>query len=244
MIEVVSLSVSRHGETVLSEVEFNLQRGECVGLIGPPEAGKSLLLKVIAGLVRFTTGEIRADGVPVVIPSRAPPSAWQRRIGFSFQNNALFDAMTVYDNVAFPLRRRQFSEAEVRRRVQASLRDVDLLSSAEALPHMLSGGMQKRVGIARATVIAPDVGLFDDPVAGLDPQTAAILMDMLSRLTVELNMATLVVSNDLDVLLPHCRHVLMLCAGRLFYDGPPQQLVESARREVVQFVTGADDGPL
>lgn len=244
MIEACALGVTRAGIDVLDDINLNLGRGEIVGLIGPPEAGKTTLLKALAGLVPLTTGRVTVDGVPLDFGQPTQVATWQQRIGFAFQNNALFDALSVFDNVAFPLRRRQVPEAEIAPQVGARLDDVGLGHAAQSFPGALSGGMQKRVGIARATIIEPVLGLFDDPIAGLDPLTGFKILELLRRLTRALNMATVIVSNDLSVLLPMCQRIVMLCAGRVVYDGAPAGLVRSARPEVVQFATGSDEGPL
>lgn len=152
--------------------------------------------------------------------------------------------MTVFENVAFPLRRRRVPPAEIETRAMQRLRDVDLVEAAAMLPADISGGMRKRVGIARATVIDPELGMFDDPVAGLDPATGGLILELIVRLTESLNMASIVISNDLAVLLPICRRVMMLNEGRVVYVGQPDGLVTSPLPVVVQFATGGDVGPL
>ena len=151
-----------------------------------------------------------ADGARVDHLEGEALAAWQRRIGMSFQNDALFDAMTVHDNVAFPLRRRRLPPDEIRARVRARLAEVGLAEAADSLPSEISGGMRKRAGIARATVIDPELGLFDDPIAGLDPVTGGLILDLIVGLTASLGMATVIISNDLPVLLPVCQRVVML----------------------------------
>lgn len=242
MISARGLRVSLHDRTVLEDVCFDIERGEIVGLIGPPEAGKTILLKTIASLIEPDAGEVWADGERV--DGLADPAPWQSRIGMAFQNDALFDALSVFDNVAFPLRRRRMNESTVRTRVETRLDDVGLHDAAPKRPSDISGGMRKRVGIARATVIGPELGLFDDPIAGLDPVTGGRILDLIVSLTEALDIAAVVISNDLPVLLPICKRVVMLNAGRVVYDGSPDQLMASPRPEVVQFVTGSDEGPL
>lgn len=233
MIEVRDLSVTHKGRRVLGALSLRLAPGELVGLIGPPEAGKTLLFKAMVGLVAPSTGVVHEDGAPV------PPEVLRLRTGMAFQNNALFDALTVYDNVAFPLRRRRTPESEVQKRVTQRLREVELLAAKDKLPSEISGGMRKRVGIARATVVEPRLGLFDDPVAGLDPITASRIVRLIAEETRRLGMCSLVASNDLPLLLPMVTRVLMLWRGELIYDGPPEGLPVAPRPEVTQFVLGA-----
>lgn len=239
MILVRQLSVVLDHTTILDDIDLGVRPGEIVGLIGPPESGKTVLLKAIAGLLpaqgeTWWHGEALTDA----------PQRWRARIGFAFQNDALFDALSVFENVAFPLRRRGVPESEVDARVRGRLADVGLAQAAAKPPHAISGGMRKRVGIARASIIEPAIGLFDDPVAGLDPVTATQILELIARLTRSLNMATLVVSNDLDLLFPRCHRVVMLHAGRVVYDGLPAEARAALDPLVVQFVTGADAGPL
>ncbi len=244
MIKARALVVSFAGRPVLDGVDIAVDRGEIVGLIGPPEAGKSVLLKTLAALVDGEGGRVEVDGERVDHLADAERGRFQARIGMAFQNDALFDALSVFDNVAFPLRRRRVAESELEPRVMARLREVGVAEARDSLPADISGGMRKRVGIARATVTTPELGLFDEPIAGLDPVSSARILDLIVELTRSLHMATLVVSNDLPALLPVCQRVVMLNAGRVAYDGPPAALARSERPEVVQFATGADQGPL
>lgn len=244
MIDVESLTVRLNRRVVLDSVSLRLADHQILGLIGPPESGKSTLLKTIASLVRPASGRIRCQEQRVDALGPEMRRLWQRRIGMSFQNDALFDALTVFDNIAFPLRRRRFAEDEVEHRVMRRLDEVGLVDARDQLPSAISGGMRKRVGIARATVIDPEIGLFDQPTAGLDPVSSSRILDLVVRLTESLGMATVVVSNDLPVLLPICDRVAMLHDGRLIYDGDPAGLRQADNPAVVQFATGADEGPL
>ena len=243
-LEVLDLRVRLGEQEGLRGVSLQLGRGEIVGLIGPPESGKTTLFKSLAGLVEPESGAIVFDGER---QSRAQPGElerWQGRIGMSFQNDALFDSLTVFENVAFPLLRRGVVGPEADASVQGRIAEVGLAHAMDKLPSEISGGMRKRVGIARAMIIEPRIGLFDDPTAGLDPVTSATILGMVRHLARELGSATMVISNDLPALFPICDRVMMLHGGEVVYDGTVEDVLASPRPEVVQFVTGADEGPL
>jgi phospholipid/cholesterol/gamma-HCH transport system ATP-binding protein len=242
VIEGRDLIVDVDGRRVLDGVSLVVRPREILGLIGPPEAGKTMLLKTLAGLLRPTSGQLLLGGAPVDLAGDLRPL--RLRIGMAFQNDALFDSLSLFDNVAFPLRRRRVPEPEVRARVSARLADVGLEAAADKLPADVSGGMRKRVGIARATVIEPAIGLFDDPVAGLDPLTGGRILELVVAMTRSLGMATVVVTNDLPVLLPICARVVMMRSGRIVYEGAPDGLTTAADAAVRQFATGSDSGPL
>ena len=244
MLDVSELSVQLEEQEVLRSVSLCLNRGEIVGLIGPPESGKTTFFKSVAGLVESQGGEIRFDGD--VVGKLAPGGfeKWQGMIGMSFQNDALFDSLTVFDNVAFPLRRRGVFGAKADEAVRERIAEVGLSHALNKLPSEISGGMRKRVGIARAMIIEPEIGLFDDPTAGLDPVTSGTILGMISHLAKALGSATMVISNDLPALFPICDRLVMLHEGRVVYDGLVADVLKSPRPEVVQFVTGADEGPL
>lgn len=235
----------RFGERLaLDAVDLSVSAGELVALIGPPESGKSVLLKVAAGLVLPTSGRVRA-GADVVVPAADDVlDRWRQRVGMAFQNDALFDALSVADNVGFPLRRRGVDETMVEERVRVMLERVGLAQARDRLPTAISGGMRKRCGIARAAVTGPELALFDDPVAGLDPLTSQRIVALVRELAMEGGAAALVVTNDLPAVLPSAHRVVMLLEGRVVYDGTPAQLFGAAHPAVRQFVTGADDGPL
>ena len=169
---------------------------------------------------------------------------WQRNVGMAFQNDALFDSMSVFDNVAFPLRRRNVDESEIETRVMARLEDVGLSDAAQKYPGDISGGMRKRVGIARATIAQPGIGLFDEPTAGLDPLTSEQTLDLIVEQSKRLDAPTIIVSNDLAVLFPICERVVMLHDGDVVFDGTVDEISVCEIPVVKQFLLGSDTGPL
>ncbi|MBI5511025.1 MAG: ATP-binding cassette domain-containing protein [Deltaproteobacteria bacterium] len=242
MISIRHLFVRSRERDLLADVCTEVANGELLGVIGPPEAGKTLCLKAIAGLVPIAAGEIWADGARVDNLTGDAALSWQRQIGMAFQNDALFDGLSVFENVAFPLRRRGLAETEIRDRVSARLADVGLSDAALKLPRELSGGMQKRVGVARATVVTPAVALFDEPVAGLDPVSACRILDLIALISCGKDTATIIVCNDLPAILPLADRVLMLKGGETVYDGRPADLATAVRPEARAFATGRELG--
>jgi phospholipid/cholesterol/gamma-HCH transport system ATP-binding protein len=215
---------------VLGGIDLSLAAGETFGLIGPAGAGKSVLAKILCKLIAPDAGSVRVDAAPV---------------GMLFQNNALFDFMTVGDNVAFPLvRQAELGGDEIRARVAERLRAVGLAGSEAKYPNELSGGMKKRAALARAVIARPPVCIFDEPTAGLDPVTTSKIYDLL-RAERDISGATVVViSSDVDALRQFAPRVGMLHDGRLRYDGDARAIADSDDALVRQFVRGELEGPL
>ncbi len=245
MVECRSLCKSFGVRPLLDRVNVRLASGEICGLIGSAATGKSLLLKLLCGLQASDGGEIFIAGRRLDASSKEELQQSRKHIGMLFQNNALFDFMTVRDNVAFPLVRSGATSAEeIRERVHQTLRAVGLSGSEEKLPAELSGGMKKRVALARALVARPALLLFDEPTAGLDPVTTARIYELLGAEQARTRATMLLVSSDVDGLRRFVPRLLMLHAGRLRYDGPSDKIDSSEDEVVRQFVRGADEGPL
>lgn len=243
MIELEGVTVAFEGATVLGPLDLHLEAGALLGLVGPPGSGKSLLLKLIAGLVSPATGRVRVLGED----PRGPDSPARSAIGMVFQNNALFDSRTIFENVAFPLRRARtpWREEEITTRVRERLRDVGLAASEQLLPHELSGGMQKRAGIARATAADPVVRLYDEPTAGLDPVTSARILTLITTLHARAPGVSIVISNEMDSMLRFVPRVIMLHRGQLVFDGPRHALDDGTAPELARRFTAGDlDTPL
>lgn len=245
MISLEGVRLSFDGAEVLRGVDLRLEAGAIVGLIGPPSVGKSVLLKLIAGLIRPSAGRVEVGGEDLASMPAARLREVRKTIGMVFQNNALFDSKTIFENVAFPLRRATVpvSQEEIDRRVRARLADVGLAGTEGRYPHELSGGMQKRAGIARATVFGPAIRLYDEPTAGLDPVTASRILALIAAIHAEdAGGVSVVVSNEMDSLLAAVPRVVMLHGGRVAYDGPRTELREggAAPQLARAFVAGDD----
>ncbi|MGZ3442236.1 MAG: ABC transporter ATP-binding protein, partial [Polyangia bacterium] len=213
MIALDGVAKSFGARRVLDSIDLSLAAGETFGLIGPAGAGKSVLAKILCRLIAPDAGQVRI-GLEGAASGGAAPA-----IGMLFQNNALFDFMTVGDNVAFPLvRQGALGGDEIRARVAERLRAVGLAGSEEKYPNELSGGMKKRAALARAVIARPPVCIFDEPTAGLDPVTTSKIYDLLRAERDASGATVVVISSDVDALLQFAPRIGLLHDGRLRYD--------------------------
>ena len=230
---------------VLDGVSLDVPAGGKLGLIGPAASGKSVLLKLICGLEQPDRGEIDVLGTSVVGKRESDLGALRQRIGMLFQNYALFDFLPVAANVAFPLERRgQASAQEIEERVATRLRAVGLAGSEGKLVAELSGGMKKRVGIARATVADAEIVIYDEPSAGLDPVTTQKIYDLLAADQARTGATVLAVSSDVVALARFVDEIAFLYRGHILYRGPAATIADAPDPLVRQFVRGELEGPL
>ncbi len=245
MIRIESLTKVFDGMPVLRGVDLEVPHGCLYGLIGPGASGKSVLLKMITGLMRPDSGRVLVEDKDVHQMTELDLQAFRLKFGMLFQNNALFDYMTVGENIAFPLRRLfDLSEEEIAERIAERLRVVSLAGFEERMPSGLSGGQKKRVGVARATVSQAEVVLYDEPAAGLDPVTSQKIFELLRAEQRAANATVIMVSSDLDRLLTVTDRVGMLYRGRLIFDGTTEEAKGCSDPYVRQFVHGLTEGPL
>jgi len=237
-IQVESLSKSFGEQTVLKGISLEITRGETLAVLGRSGTGKSVLLKLIIGLDKPDSGSIRVNGEEV---TNLPPKELnevRKKVGFLFQQAALYDSLTVEENVAFPLRRHsRMSDDERNKRVHELLASVGMDQDSHKLPAQLSGGMQKRVGLARA--LEPDILLFDEPTAGLDPITAAEIDDLILRLQKERHMASVVVTHDIHGARAVSDRLALLRDGEILIEGTFEDLRKSRDPFVMQFLNGS-----
>ncbi|MEB2312904.1 MAG: ATP-binding cassette domain-containing protein [Sorangiineae bacterium] len=244
MIRVEGISKT-FGRPVLRGVDLEVPEGCLYGLIGPGAAGKSVLLKILTGLIRPDRGRVVIGGRDLFAMTDLELQEFRKQIGMLFQNNALFDFMTVEDNIAFPLRRLyDLPEDEIRARVADRLSVVSLPGFEQRLPAGLSGGQKKRVGVARATVARAPIVFYDEPAAGLDPVTSQKIFDLLRDEQRAVGATVIMVSSDLDRLLTVTDRVGMMYRGRLIFDGTTEEARASRDPFVKQFVHGEPEGPL
>jgi phospholipid/cholesterol/gamma-HCH transport system ATP-binding protein len=245
LIRIEGLTKSFGPRVVLRGVDLSIPRGCLYGLIGPGASGKSVLLKLITGLIRPDKGRVLVEGKDVHAMSELELSAFRLKFGMLFQNNALFDYMTVGENIAFPLRRLfKLSEEEIEKRIANRLEVVSLPGFEDRMPAGLSGGQKKRVGVARATITRADIVLYDEPAAGLDPVTSQRIFELLREEQRAAGATAVMVSSDLDRLLTVTDRVGMLYRGRLIFDGTTEEAKASNDPYVRQFVHGLTEGPL
>jgi phospholipid/cholesterol/gamma-HCH transport system ATP-binding protein len=230
---------------VLRDIDLEVPEGCLYGLIGPGAAGKSVLLKMLTGLLAPDRGTVTVAGEEVTSLSDLRLQELRRQIGMLFQNNALFDHLSVGDNIAFPLRRLYaLPEDEVQARVAERLACVDLPGFEGRMPSGLSGGQKKRVGVARATVTRAPIVFYDEPAAGLDPVTSQKIFELLRAEQRASGATVIMVSSDLDRLLTVTDRVGMMHRGRLVFDGTTAEARGSELPLVKQFVHGLTEGPL
>lgn len=245
MIQIEDLHKTYGDNHVLRGVTFTVPKGCLYGMIGPGAAGKSVLLKIIAGLIQPEGGRVLVDNTDVHRLNDLELQKFRTRFGMAFQNYALFDFMTVGENIAFPLRRLfALDEDEIRQRISERLRYVSLPGFEDRMVAGLSGGQKKRVAVARATVTKSEIVLYDEPAAGLDPVTSQRIFELLREEQRESGATVIMVSSDLDRMLSVTDRVGMLLAGRLIFDGTTPEAKGSSEPRVRQFVHGLTEGPL
>jgi phospholipid/cholesterol/gamma-HCH transport system ATP-binding protein len=242
MIEVSDLKKSFGPQKVLDGVAFRIETGESVVIIGRSGGGKSVLLKHLIGLLKPDAGEVRIDGENIVPMEERELLRIRSKFGMLFQGAALFDSMTVAENVGFAFRRnRQLSRSEVQRKVAAALEVVDLPGIENKKPSELSGGMKKRVGLARAIVYQPEIVLYDEPTTGLDPVVAANIDELILRVRDRFKVTSVVVTHDMRSARRLGHRILMLHDNAIYTAGTPDQIFASADPVVHRFIEGIPD---
>jgi len=230
---------------VLHRVSFDLHAGQIVGVMGMSGCGKSTLLRCLLGLLRPAEGQVWVRGVPIVGLHERELNRIRLHMGMCFQYSALFDSLTVAENVAFGLRRHTELDEEQIAEIVAERLDVVGMSGAEHLmPAALSGGMAKRVSIARALALDPELMLYDEPASGLDPIMTQVISDLMLHLRDAYGMASVVVSHHVPTLFAIADQVLMLHDGRVQAAGTPAELGGSDNEIVQQFIHGHPTGPI
>lgn len=230
---------------VLRGVDLDIKRGEIIYIIGKSGSGKSVTLKNITGLLRPDAGRVLIDGLDVHSLGDDDLNALRKKMGVLFQMAALFDSMSVYENVAFaPRRFTRMSEAEIRNLVQEKLEMVGLRGVEHLNPSALSGGMQKRVGLARAIALNPEIVLYDEPTTGVDPILGAAVDDLIKSLNAKTGVTSIVISHDMASVFRTAQRVAMLYDGVFRLIGTPEDFRKSDDPVIRQFVEGSAEGPI
>jgi phospholipid/cholesterol/gamma-HCH transport system ATP-binding protein len=240
MIGLVNIQRTFDGEKALDGLSLRVPEGVLFGVMGPGGCGKSTLCRVVCGLVRPDSGVAIVDGVDLMRAHRTEIAAVQRRCGVQFQNDALFEHMTVLANVEYPLRRlTEFPATEIRSRAMERLAMVGLDGFEDRLPNRLSGGQRRRVALARACATDPRLLVCDDPTAGLDPVTSRKILDMIVGIRYQTQNTVIVVSSDVVGLLSVCDVAALMWEGRVIAEGTPKSFNSNAAPEVQRFLSDA-----
>lgn len=245
MVKVEDLYRSFDGLAVLQGLSLEVERGELLALIGRSGCGKSVLLRHVAGLLRPDSGRVFIDGGEMARLRGRQLSRLRERLGFLFQGGALFDSMTVYENVAFPLKEKtRMTDKEIRERVADELSRVGLSGSEQKYPSQLSGGMQKRAALARELVTEPEIMLFDEPTTGLDPIIGHSILKLIDDLHTRLKFTGIIVTHEIHRVFEIVDRVAFLHEGRIQAQGKPDDILTSEDALVRQFVRGEIEGPI
>jgi phospholipid/cholesterol/gamma-HCH transport system ATP-binding protein len=239
LIEFRNVKKAFGPKVVYADLNLEIHAGEALTIIGGSGMGKSVMLKMLVGLMRVDAGEIRFDGKVISALPERDMSDVRRRIGMLFQGAALFDSLSVRENIAYPMREHaRPSEAEIDKRVEECLRDVGLPGIERQMPSSLSSGMRKRVGLARAIALRPEVLLYDEPTTGLDP----IAMDHIGDLIVEMNdrykVTSVVVTHDMPSAFRVSDRIAMIDRGYIIFEGTPEEIRHSEDARVRDFIEG------
>ncbi|MEI6565748.1 MAG: ABC transporter ATP-binding protein [Verrucomicrobiota bacterium] len=242
MIEVRELKKSFGPNPILNGVNFTIQDGESVVIIGRSGGGKSVLLKHLVGLLQPDSGQVLIDGENIVGMNERELLRVRGRFGMLFQGAALFDSMTVAENIAFGLRRYgQLSSGEIEKRVSEVLRRVELPGTESKKPSELSGGMRKRVGLARSIVYNPEIVLYDEPTTGLDPVVSDSIDQLILRVRNEMKVTSVVVTHDMRSARRLGQRILMLHKQRIYATGTAEEIFSSTDPVIRNFVEGVSD---
>lgn len=245
MIQIIDLHKSFGENKVLQGVNMTIEKGETLVIIGQSGSGKSILIKHLIGLIRPDTGEIYVDGVEITCLKEDELNQIRRKFAMLFQGAALFDSLTVLQNVSFGLERyTDFTAERIEGLAREALNRVGLRGVENLMPHELSGGMRKRVGLARAIAYQPEIILYDEPSTGIDPIRADAINDLIIQMQKELKVTSIVITHDIVSTYKVADRVAMLYQGRIIETGTPEEIKNSGSQVVQQFITGAATGPI
>ncbi len=245
VVRVRDLHFAIGGREIFKGLDLDIARGSVTAVMGPSGTGKTTLLRLITGQQLPDRGLVEVEGQDVARLSRAEIYALRRRMGMLFQNGALLTDLDVYENVAFPLREHtRLPERLLRHVVLAKLQAVGLRGAWRLMPAELSGGMARRVALARAIVMDPDLLIYDEPFVGLDPISLGMVLRLIRRLNDALGLTSIVVSHDVREITAVADFCYLISGGSVIAAGPPQELADSRRDEVRQFMHGLPDGPV
>ncbi|WP_122899860.1 ABC transporter ATP-binding protein [Acinetobacter sp. B51(2017)] len=245
LIEVKDLSFKRGDRIIYDNISLNIRRGQITAIMGPSGTGKTTLLRLIGGQLTPDQGQVRLDGADIASMSRQQLFQARARMGMLFQSGALFTDMSVYENVAFPIRAHtKLPEHLIAELVALKLESVGLRGTEQLMPAELSGGMNRRVALARAIALDPELIMYDEPFAGQDPIVMGVLTRLIRSLRDALDLTTIIVSHDVAETLSIADYIYVVAEGKVQGEGTPEQLKAHASPFVRQFLTGSVEGPV
>jgi len=245
LVEISGLHFRRSGRPIFSGLDLGIRRGSITAIMGPSGTGKTTLLRMITGQLRPEAGTVTVAGQNVPALSRSALFDLRRRMGMLFQNSALLTDLSVFENIAFPVRENtSLPDALIRLVVLTKLNSVGLRGAADLMPTELSGGMARRVAMARAMVLDPELLLYDEPFSGLDPISLGVVLRLIRLNNDVLGLTSIVVSHDVAEISHIADHCIVISEGRVIASGGPKELAASSSELVRQFMTGAADGPV
>jgi len=245
LVEINNMSFSRGARTIYNGISVKVPKGGITAVMGPSGIGKTTLLKLIGGQLLPDSGDILFDGKSVPNMSRAQLYKNRKRMSMLFQSGALFTEISVFDNVAYPLREHtSLSESLIATVVKLKLEAVGLRGAAHLMPSELSGGMARRAALARAIALDPELIMYDEPFAGQDPISMGVLVKLIRELGATLNLTSIVVTHDVSEVLSIADHVYILADQKIIGAGSPEEIINSDSAQVQQFLKGQADGPV
>jgi len=245
LVEIRNLSFRFGTRLICDEVDLDFQRGKVTTIMGPSGTGKTTLLRMIGGQLKPNAGTVKVDGDNVPSLSYAQLYELRKRMGMMFQSGALFTGISVYDNVAFPLREHtRLSESMVRDLVLMKLHAVGLRGARDLMPSELSGGMARRVALARAIALDPMMIMYDEPFTGQDPITVGVIMKLIRMINDTLGLTSIIVSHDVQEVSAISDYIYMLSNGKVVGEGAPDKMWQSDSPWVTQFMKAQPDGPV
>jgi len=245
IIEISDLHFSREERVIYQNINLKVPRGKVTAIMGPSGIGKTTLLRLIGGQLKPSSGAIIFDGDDITQCNRNSLYKVRRKMGMLFQSGALFTEMSVFDNIAFPIREHtDLSEPIIRKIVLMKLEAVGLRGAAQLFPSELSGGMARRAALARSIALDPDLIMYDEPFAGQDPISMGVIVRLIRELNDALGLTSIVVSHDVEEVLSIADYVYIVANKTVIAHGTPQQLRQETSEQVIQFMQGKPDGPV
>lgn len=245
LVEITDMTFRRDQRSIFSGLSLHIPKGKITAIMGPSGTGKTTLLRLIGGQLKPDEGSVVVDNLSVPDISRGELFALRKRMGMLFQSGALFSELSVFENVAFPIRvHTNLPEDMIRDLVLIKLESVGLRGARDLMPSELSGGMSRRVALARAIALDPELMMYDEPFVGQDPITLGVLVKLIRQLHDALQMTTVLVSHDIDESMSIADHICVLSGGKVLIEGTPEEIRHSELAEVRQFIKGLPDGPV